>query len=321
MLAAGFGPGPRAAAAARLYLRRWQAAHQALPPALARFLLGRPAGGLAGSGGRQPGAAQPDQSAPSQSSAVHGSVQSSHSSPFDDYARLMAWLLYLRQAGSGAWRGYVDHLPQASRPPRHAAAGRGWLGQWRWRRWGHRQSRSGGDALLARAAGPCCTPARWLLRRMALDPPGGAPPSCRVPQGEDAPPLPWTFSEAELRELQCPGLEAAARHHRRKLQALHDRRGRLGGPAVRLAGRGVVQSACCLTRHTATELRARYSAARSSTCPCNAGCSAAPAGSCAGCGWRPGACGTRCGRPPSSAAAPSPSGCAEQAAGAVLEMP
>lgn len=90
MLAAGFGPGRRAAAAARLYLRRWQAAHQELPPPLTRFLLARPSGGAAPAPGSQ-------------------------SALLTDYSRLMAWVLWLRRHGSGPWRAYVDRLPQARR--------------------------------------------------------------------------------------------------------------------------------------------------------------------------------------------------------------
>lgn len=74
----GFGPsqGRRSTAAGRLYLQAWQQRHQPLPPPLAAFLA-EPGGSLVG-----------------------------------DFCKLMAWLLWLRQHGTGPWRTYADLLPQ-----------------------------------------------------------------------------------------------------------------------------------------------------------------------------------------------------------------
>ena len=48
---------------------------------------------------------------------------------------------------------------------------------------------------------------------------------CAAPllQGEATPTLLITFSEDELGQLQMPALAAAARHHRRKIAAMHER--------------------------------------------------------------------------------------------------
>lgn len=111
-----------------------------------------------------------------------------------DLERLVAWLLWLRRhAAAGPWRRYVDLLPQAS--------GNG--------------SPAGCECSpfqIRPPLGPPSQPTGLVLaaRRAAL-------------QGEAAPALPLSWTDAELRELQSPGLEAAARHHRRWCERLHER--------------------------------------------------------------------------------------------------
>ena len=77
LLAVGFDPSSRHSIAAEcLYLRRWQQRHGALPPALLALLR--------------------DQD--------HG--------PAAEFAKLVAWVLWLKRHARGAWRHYIDMLPQ-----------------------------------------------------------------------------------------------------------------------------------------------------------------------------------------------------------------
>lgn len=188
LLAVGFDPSDRrAAAAGRLHLRRWQAAHGALPPPLARFLLQGVSGGCGWLSVRRVAAAgraflkicmRPEPPCccccPNLPSSPCNAGRPGFMSELE---RLMAWLLWLRRA--------PPHSPSEHPSPAAPASS---------------------SAQIAAAAG-----SPWR-RYVGL-----------LPQGERSPPLPLAFSDSELPELQEAGMEAAARAHRHKIAALHDR--------------------------------------------------------------------------------------------------